>query len=189
MYLGSCLHWVENTLHTSRFQTLIGDVWVEAVLPRLYEWAMCYLSLRWKGRISHTKSDFSSQVNTLEWLSSHLNCLQQSFAQREWGSTCAYEPYFLEMSRWKIGKCCFPECRGMGAAALSWGWLTCWTRMLPNAWGLSLLNWQFLPWLCELAMCCLSLISKRHISHAPSVFSTKENTFGVPFEWLKKHAM
>ena len=34
-----------------------------------------------------------------------------------------------------------------------------------------------------------SLRRKRRISHAPSEFSTKENTFGVPLEGWKKHAM
>ena len=73
----------------------------------------------------------------LEWLSSHLNCLHQAIFQREWVRTLIYEPYFLEISRWEIGKGGFAEHRGIGAAEASWGLFTCWTKKLQNAWGLS----------------------------------------------------
>ena len=54
-------HWVEYTLQPSRFQSLVGDLSVKAVLHWLYKQAMCCLSLRWQRRISHGKSDLSSQ--------------------------------------------------------------------------------------------------------------------------------
>ena len=74
---------------------------------------------------------------SLEMLSSPPNVLHQTIAQKGWGSTCVYEPLLLEMCRWEIGKGIFPEHRGNGAPVPSWGWFTCWTRKLPNAWGLS----------------------------------------------------
>ena len=40
-------HWVANTLQPSCFQSLLGDICVMAVLPRLYKLAMGCLSLRW----------------------------------------------------------------------------------------------------------------------------------------------
>lgn len=46
-----------------------------------------------------------------------------------------------------------------------------------------------LPWFYELTMCCLSMIRKRMISHAPSEFSTKGNMFGLAFERWKIRAM
>ena len=58
-------HWSENTLQTSPFQYLVGDICVKAVVPLLYKLAMCSLSLRSKRWISHAQSDFSSKQNTL----------------------------------------------------------------------------------------------------------------------------
>lgn len=43
----------------------------------------------------------------------------------------------------------------------------------------------FLPWLYELAMCCLSLIFKIRITDAKSDFSCMEYLFGVPFKESK----
>ena len=43
----------------------------------------------------------------------------------------------------------------------------------------------YLPWLYELAMWWFPLILKRRTSHAKSDFSSKENTFGVPFKHRK----
>ena len=40
-----------------------------------------------------------------------------------------------------------------------------------------------------MTMSFLSLIRKGRISHVPSEFSTKESTFGVPFEGWKLHTM
>ena len=116
----------------------------------------------------------------LEWLSSHLNCLHWNIVQRGWAPTFIYEPYLLEISRWERGKDGFPEHRGIGSAVPSWGLFTCWTKKLLNSWGLSLWIGKF-NLVVQTGYVHLSVIRKRKISHAPSEFSTKENTFFSAF--------
>ena len=113
-------HWVEYTLQSCHFQCLVGDVCVQSVLSWLYEWAMYCLSPRWKRRISHGKSDFSSQENTFHVAFKPSKLPAPTYCSESWDSTCVYKPYLLENYRWEIGMGCFPEHRGKGAAVNSW---------------------------------------------------------------------
>ena len=130
-------HWVEYTLQSSLFQSLLGDVCVKAVLPWLYQLPMSLLSPRCKRRMSYAKSEFSSKENTFGVAFKPLNSLHQPIVQRVWGSTCVYESYLLEKTWWEIGKGGFPESRGIGAAVPSRAWFPCWSRKPLYSWCLS----------------------------------------------------
>ena len=79
-------HNVEYTFPQCCFQSLVCGVCVKAILPWLYKLAMCFLSLRWKRRISHIKSEFLLRRTCSECFSINLNFPHQSIAQRGWGS-------------------------------------------------------------------------------------------------------
>ena len=165
-------HWVEYTLQSSLFQSLLGDVCVKAVLPWLYQLPMSLLSPRCKRRMSYAKSEFSSKENTFVVAFKPLNSLHQQIVLRVWGSPCVYVLL--------TGK----DLVGNRQGWLSWvqrNWGSCTFKGLVSLLKQEasiflvseLVNLQFLPWLYELAMCCLYLIFKRRISHESSEFSKK----------------
>ena len=59
-------HWVEYTLQSSLFQSLLGDVCVKADFPQCYKLAMSFLFLIQKRMINLSQLDFSSKENTFE---------------------------------------------------------------------------------------------------------------------------
>ena len=81
------------------------------------------------GFLMPNKTSFLRRTG-LEWLSSYLNCLHQTIAQRGWGSTCVYEPSLLENLSGKWAWVVFLSTEALGGCLF-----TCWTRKLPNAWG------------------------------------------------------
>ena len=163
-------------------QTLVYGVCEMALLPWLYKLAMCCLSQDWKEEFLMPNQTSLLIRTCLEWLSSHLNCLHQPIAQRGWGSTCVYEPYFLEKSRWEIVKGCFPEHRGIGATVPSqvFFFFPCWTQKLPNTCRLCLWigNSNLIVWTGYML---LVPDKERRICHAPSEFSAKEIMFWMSF--------
>ena len=100
------------------------------------------------------------------------------------GSKSNRQPFFFcHNNRRSLGgkknKGWFPKWRHNGSGVHSWIWWYCWTRKLP----------LLVCGVCEMALCCFSLILKRRLSHAKSGFSSKEIKFGVPFMGWKLCAL
>ena len=144
---------------------------------------MCCLSLRWKISNAHAKSDVYSQDNKFGVAFKLYKVPAPNYFSEKMRQHMCIWAILTEKSRWEIGKCGPPELRGIGVVVPSWGWLTCWPSFQRlGVWVYKLAN---LPWLYELAICCLFLRRQGRISHDPSDFSTKETTFGVTFEGCK----
>ena len=112
-------HYVQYTWQASRFQTFVGDVLLKAVLPWLYELAMCCLSLRWKRRICHAKSDFSLKENTFGMDFKPSKLPAPTYCSER------MRRILLEKSSCDIGKGCLPKHKGIVAAVPSKFWFTC----------------------------------------------------------------
>ena len=153
--LGECKGCFPEHRHT--WDSVFSLSWIHEVASKLLlvtilSWPFCpgctnYLCSL-KIRISQAKSYFSSKEKMFGVAFNPSKLLHHRIPQRGRGSTWVYEPYLLEKSRQEIHKGCFPDHRGIGAAVPSWAWLSCWTRKLPNAWGLSVWmgNFSLVVW-------------------------------------------
>ena len=109
----------DYTFEQESVQTLVCGVCEMAVLPLLYELALCFFSLICKRMISHDKSGFSSKeimfgVSFMFW---NLFALHQ-------GSESMRKPIALTLQRvgaiqGEKGKGCFPEHRCIWASVFS----------------------------------------------------------------------
>ena len=126
-------HWVEYMLHPRLFQSLVGDVCVKIILPWSYELARCCLSSRWKGVLA--KSDLPYKENVLVFALQPSNLPAPNYCSESMRQHMCLWAILTGKSRWEIGKSCFPEHKGFGAAVPSWAWLTCWTRSFQTLGG------------------------------------------------------
>ena len=90
-----CIHWVEYTLQKCHFQSH-GDVSLNAILSWWYELSMCWFSLIQGRRMSMPNKNYFLRRTYLDWLSSDLNILHRTIAQRGWSRT-----FFMSHNYWR----------------------------------------------------------------------------------------
>ena len=130
------------------------------------------------------KKSFCTQKTCLGCISSNGNSLHLTSAQRALGSTLANLPQIQERTKREKGKGCFPK-------QTHWAWFS-FTEFNTHCKGKAsiLLFCAFceiaiLPLLSHLALSSFFPACEKKHFHATSVFSTKENMFGVPFKQCK----
>ena len=113
------IHGFDDTVEPGSSKTLVCGVCEMALLPWLYELALCCFSLIWKRRNSPAKSGFSSKEIMFGVPSWDGNTVPRSSAERERGNTLVHLPPRVGEFKVQKSKGCFPEPRCLWASAFS----------------------------------------------------------------------
>ena len=133
----------------------------------------------WREGVVMPNQNSPPRRTCLECLSSNVNFLHQTRAQRGRASPLVSLRELYEKLRWEIGKGCFPEPRCIGAGVRSWSWISFGTRVLPNShfWSVWDGHFALVAWICSVLLfpaigkkgfsCQLRLLlNGEHVGHA-----------------------